>query len=266
MAGATTLRSALGRLRAVTWMALVTSVLVLVESYLVEIGTFGKIPQPGGSFSVDWITGVQIGVGIALGVTIAILVVVMIVFGVLGLIAWRRGVLGMTSAAPEMGPAHAAACLQARRDHSVTLWLFLVFVLAAIVVSATFAGVNGILSWLGAGGFEGAVGSAASGLATGAVLVLIYYYGTRHLSELLGAIATPNERALLEGGSSLMVAGAIVGLGAAFSSFFWAFNVFSVLSLAVILPGVGNLCRAYDLWLAEHRPASVPAALAGVPA
>ncbi len=266
VAGAAIVRSALGRLRTLVSLALAVSVLVLVEGYLSSLGVFGKVPGVGGPFNLDWITAVQIGVGIAVGVSIGVLVVIALVFAILGLLAWRRGVLAMVSAGAEMGPAQESSCQTARRDHRTTLWLFLVLVLAAIVVSVAFAGVNGAMSWLGIGAVPGVVGSVATSLATGAVLVLIYYYGARHLSELLLAVASPTERSLLGRGSSWMVVGAIVGLGAAFSPVSWAFNGFVVISLAMILPGVGNLCRAYDLWLAERHAVWKPAPTAGTTA
>lgn len=254
--GVASLRSALSRLERIVSLALAVAVLVLVESYLTSIGVFSRMPEPGAPFNLSWVTGVQLGVGIAVGITIGVLVIIMIVLAVLGAIAWRRGVVTMTFAAAEMGPAHEAACRAARQDHRHTLWLFLVLVFAAILVSITFAGVNGTLAWLGIGTLPGTVGTIATGLATGVVLVLIYFFGTRHLVGFLTTIATPTERALLERGRSLMIAGAILGLGTSFSSVLWEFNLFAVISLAVVLPGVARLGRAYQLWLSEHR--SVP--------
>ena len=259
VSGAASLRSALSRLERIVSLALAVAVLVLVESYLTSIGVFRQLPEPGTLFNVSWVTGIQLGVGIAVGVAIGVLVIIMIVLAVLGAIAWRRGVVTMTAAAAEMGPAHEAACRTARQDHTHTLWMFLVLVFAAIVVSVTFAGVNGALAWLGIGRLPGTVGTIATSLATGVVLVLIYSFGTRHLVEFLTAIATPTERALLERGRSLMIAGAVLGLGTSFASLLWEFNFFAVISQAVVLPGVVRMGRAYELWLTDHR--SVPRAV-----
>ena len=259
LSGAASLRSALSRLERIVSLALAVAVLVLVESYLTALGVFDRMPEPGAPFNITWVTGIQLGVGIAVGVAIGVLVIIIIVLAVLGAVAWRRGVLTMTAAAPEMGPAHEAACRAARQDYSHTLWMFLVLVFAAIVVSVTFAGVNGALAWLGIGPMPSPVGTVATGLATGVVLVLIYSFGTRHLVEFLTVIATPTERALLGRGRSLMIAGAVLGLGTAFASLLWEFNFFAVISLAVVLPGVARMGRAYELWLTDHR--SVPRAV-----
>jgi hypothetical protein len=261
--GAAAVRRALGRLRAIAALALAISALVVIESYLASIGVFGKIPKPGAPFNVSWITGLQIGLGIATGIVIGILVLLCVVFGLIGFLAWRRGVLKMVASAPEIGPAQVNACRQARRDLRATLWLFVVFVLVAILVSVAFAGLNGTLFVLGLVTLPGALGTIATEFATGVVLIGIYYFGTRHLVGLLNTIASPTERSLLERGRSLMIAGAVLGLGAAFSAAFWAFSVFAVLSIALILPGVGYLVQAYDLWLSEHRFAPIPARTAG---
>lgn len=253
--GVVTLRSALGRLQTLASIALAISVLVLVETYLSWSGLFGKIPRPGAPFDLSWTVGVQIGIAVAAAVAIGVLVVIAVILAILGLLAWRRGVLAVVAASAEFGPSHVEACARARKDHGMTLWMVLGIVLAAIVVSIIFAGVNGTLAVVGVGTLPGVVGSIVTGLATGIVLVAVYYYGTRHLVGLLSVVSTPAEHTLLERGRTLMLAGAVVGVGAAFSSASWAFDVFSVASLAIIVAGTRDLVRAYDLWLAEHlRP------------
>ncbi len=255
--GARTLRTALGRLERLVSIAIAVAVLAIVEAYLTWTGVFGKLPQPGAALNLSWSDGLLVGLAVAAAVAIAVLVIIAIVTAVLGLISWRRGVLAMVAASAELGPAQVESCSKARRDHSLTLWMFLVFVLVAIVVAATFAGVNSSLAVVGLATMPGTVSSIATALATGAVLVAVYYYGTRHLVELLAATATEAERTLLNRGRNRMIAGALVGLGAAFSSLSWGFDVLGVVSLAVILPGVRDLARAYDLWLVDH-PAPAP--------
>ncbi len=265
-AGASTLRRALGRLETIASLALATSVLVLLEGYLSWSGVLGKIPGPGEPWNFPWVTGVQIGLGIALALAIAVLVIVIIVSAVLGFIAWRRGVLAMVAASPEFGPNQVEACQKARKDFSTTLWLFLVLILAAIVVSLVFVSVNGALAMAGAKALPGTLVSVATSLATGSVLVAIYYYGTRHLLGLLASIATPAETSLLFRGRERMIAGAVVGLGAAFTSVSWVFDAATVVSLVIILAGVLDLARAYDLWLAEHRAPPLMGPAPGLPA
>lgn len=253
--GATTLRRALRRLETLASIAITVAVLALVENYLSWSGVFGKIPTPGSPFDVSWTVGVQIGVAIALAVVIAILVIIAIVTAILGFLAWRQGVLAMVAASAEYGPSHVEACRRARTDHSRTLWMILGIVLAAIAVSIAFAGINGAFFLIGVGTIPGVVGSVATNLATGAVLVAVYFFGTRHLIELLSAVATPTENTLLFRGRTRMLAGAVVGLGAAFAPVSWGFGVFAIVSLAMILPGVRDMVRAYDLWLAAHHGA-----------
>lgn len=258
-AGIATMRRALGRLSTLISLGLAVSVLVFAESFLSWAGTFGTIDRIGaGPFSVDWVTGVEIAVAVALAVAIAVLIVLMIVNAIVGLIAWRRGVRSVVEGAPELGTAHVLAVARAREDGSTTLWLFLLFVLAAIVVSATFAGLNQALGFSHVATLPAVVGSVLTGLASSGVLVGIYYYGGRHVTGLLRAVASPTELSRFATGRSRMFWGAVVGLGAAFSSWFWPLGVFAIASLAVILPGVLEIRGAYDLWLSGERAAPGP--------
>lgn len=264
VAGARTVRQALGRFRTILALSVATSILLLVESYLTAIGVFDRIPAPGSPFSVSWVLGLQIGVAVAVGVAVAILVIITFVLVILGAIAWRRGVLSVVAAAPEFGAAQVESCRQARRDHSTTLWLFLVLVLVAIVVSVAFAGVNGTLSVLGVGTLPGSVGSVATSLATSSVLVAIYYYGARHLAGLVSTVASPAQSTLLARGRDRVLYGALIGLVAAFSPYSWVFNAAAIVSVILILTGVQMLARAYDLWISEHSmagPSPVPRAV-----
>jgi hypothetical protein len=263
-AGARTVRAALGKLHSLASIALAIAVLALVEAYFTWSGIFGKIPAAGTPWNLSWTVSLQLAIAVAFGIAIAVLVIIAIVTAILGLVSWRRGVLAMVAASSEFGPAQVEACRTARRDHSVTLWLFLGIVIAAIVASVAFLGVNGSLALAGIGSLPGSIGTVATALATGSVLVAIYYFGTRHLVELLSAVATATERSLLERGRIRMIAGAIVGLGAAFSTVSWAFDVFGIVSLAMIIPGVRDLGRAYDLWLTEHAVGFPPVRAPGV--
>ncbi len=253
--GASSVRQALGRLRTLISLGLAISVLAFVEGYLSWGGFYTALERIGrNALSLTWWDGVQIALVVALAVAIVVLAIVAFVTAIRGLLVWRRGVLKMVQSAPELGAAHVASCRQAREEHSLTLWLFLVYVFVAVAVSAGIAGTaatagTSIPSWLT---------SLASGLATGGVLVAIYYYGASHLSSLLGAVATPSEASLLRRGTTRMVAGALVGVLAALSAYSWWFGVIGIVSLAIILVGVGDLVVAYDSWLSARRGPPAP--------
>lgn len=265
--GARTVRKAIGRLERLASIGFVVSMLATIEAYLAWSGVFGKIPRPGEPFDLAWNVSLQIGIGVALAVIIAVLVIIAVITAILGLVVWRRGVAAMVEAAPEYGTAHTDAVRRARQHQRTTLWLFLAMILAAMIVGIAFAGVNGSLSLLGVGALPGVVGSVAVGVATGLVLVAIYYFGALHLKELLGGIATPTEDGLLDRGRSRMVLGALVGVASAFGAAFWGFDLFGVISIGIILTGVTDLARAYDLWIGEHAPAPIYDRLSGaVPA
>ena len=240
-------------------IALAVSGLVFVEGLLSWLGLMPSSlavgPRPFTEWwSVSWALGLQI----AFGLSIAVLVIIGIVTAVLGAISWRRGVVTMVADAPAYGPAQVAAAAEARRDHSVTLWLFLVYVLTAVAVAVGFAIVNAVLAGASAASVPEVVISVATGLGTAAVLVLIYYYGSKHLVGLLHSLSSTAGRASLERGRSRMLAGAVVGLGAALAPISWVFDVVAIVSLAIILAGVGDLVRAYAMWLAGDRISRPP--------
>lgn len=257
--GATFLRAALRRFELLLSVALAISVLVLVEDYLTWSG-IATMNMPAGPrpFAEWWTIGLGVGLQVALGLSIAMLVIIGIVLAVTGMVSWRRGVLTMDRASFEFGPAQVEAARKARSDHSLTLWLFLIYVLAAIAVSVVIAALNATLTGASVDRVPEAIASVVTGLATSSVLVLIYYFGSRHLVGLLFAVSAPDGQALLVRGRNLMVAGAIVGVGVSFAPLAWPFDVLAVASLAIILAGVRDLLRSYDLWLAGKRSGTLP--------
>jgi hypothetical protein len=189
-------------------VAVAASVLVLAEDFLSWRGVFQALARLGaGPQSGSWSTGGQIAIRAVLGIAIGLLVIIGIANAVLGLVAWRRGVLGTQRAAPEYGPAHAEACERARADHGTTLWRFLVLLLVAIGVVVALAGVNAAFFVVGLGTVPGTFASIATNLATVAFVVAMYYVGTRNLAGLLSAIASPGERTPLGEGRTLMLGG-----------------------------------------------------------
>ncbi len=259
--GVSCLRHALERLETLIALALAVSSLVVLQAYLAFAGLL-DVHLPVGPVPISewWSIGLKLGAQAAIGVTIVVLVIVGIVVAVRGLISWRQGVRAMAEASMEFGPAQVEAARRARADHSTTLWLFLVYVLTAIVVSGALAILNLGLSSANRDSLPDVVTSLATGLATSLVLVAIYYFGSRHLLELLFTISSPSGQGLLLRGRSFLLAGALVGVGAALTPFSWLFDLAAVASLVIILIGARNLGRAYALWLAGDRPP--PAAVA----
>ena len=257
--GAVQLRHALRSFETLLLIALAVSVVVVVQDALTWAGVLSvHVPAGPRPFADGWSIGLGVGLQVALGLTIAILVIIGIVVAVTGLIAWRRGVTAMVQGSPEFGPAQVAAARTAREDHSLTLWLFLVYVIVAAAVSIAFVGINATLSAASAGTWPEVVGSVATGLATSGVLVAIYYYGARHLLGMIYGISAPHGRALLVRGRDLMVWGAVAGAAVALAPLTWVFDVVAVVSLAVILSGVRDVRSAYDLWLAGHGGTITP--------
>ncbi len=253
--GVSCVRRALERLETLISLALAVASLVVLQAYLASVRLLDvHLPVGPVPFTEWWSIGLRLGVQAAIGVTIAILVIVGIVVAVRGLISWRQGVRTMAEASSEFGPAQVEAARRARTDHATTLWLFLVYVLAAIVVSGAFAIFNLGLSSANRASLPDVVTSLATGLATSLVLVAIYYFGSRHLLELLSAISSPTGQRLLLRGRNLLLAGALVGVGAGLAPLSWLFDLAAAASLVVILIGVRHLGRAYALWLAGDRP------------
>ncbi len=257
--GAVTLRYALYRLRILLEVVLVISILALSLDALGWARVFPSEAPVGARPFVDWWTyGAGIGVQVAIGLAIAILVIVGIIYAVTGAIAWRRGVLTMDHASYEFGPAQVEAAHRAREDHSVTLWLFVVYVGVAIAASVALFALNATLAGFDQRSVPVVVGSTVPGVAAASVLVAIYFYGTRHLVGFLHAIATPEVRTLLVRGRDLMIAGAIVGIGAGLGPIAWPFDALATASLAILLFGANDLLAAYTIWLGGRRSAPLP--------
>ncbi len=265
MRGAATLRNALERFGTLILLALTVSILVFVQDLLRWTGVLSQgFPSATTPVAVWWSTHWDVVVVVALGLTIAALVIAGIVIAIQGLVSWRRGVNAMRDAAPEYGPAQIEAARQARADHTTTLWLFLAFVAAAIVVSIGIGVVNFALDRTNTSRLPDEVGSIVSGLATSAVLVTIYYFGARHLAGFLSVISGPEGRKLLETGRTQLLVGALVGLGASLTALSWAFGAAAIASLVIVYVGAINLRRAYTLWLGGNRVAP-PAPFGRVP-
>lgn len=254
--GANEMRSALDRFRTLISLALAVAVLLLAERILTTTGivTLAVPPYPP-PIPELWTLALGLGLAVANGVAIAVLVILGILVALRGLMAWRRGVKELDRGADEFGPPeYAPAAHQARAEHSVTLWLFVAYAGAAIAVSIALAFVDFTLDAAGQTSLPDFVASVVTGLATGGVLVAIYYYGGRHIVGLLYGIASEAERRRLVRGRDLLLAGAVVGLGASFSSISWAFDILSVMSLALVLAGAVDLRSAYSAWVAGDRP------------
>ncbi len=257
--GAGRLREALRSLETLLLIALAVSVIVFVQDMFNWAGLISlQVPVGPRPFADWWTIGLGVGLQVALGLTIAILVIIGIVVAITGLIAWRRGVLAMVQGGTEVGPAHVEGVRKAREDHSLTLWLFLVYVVVAAAVSVSFAAINSTLSAASASTVPEVVASVVTGLATSGVLVAIYYFGARHLLGMIYGISTAEGRALLVRGRDRLVWGAVIGAAVALSPITWVFDLVAVASLTIILAGARNLRSAYDLWLAGQGGMVVP--------
>ncbi len=257
--GAGHLRDALRSFETLLLIALAVSIVVVAQDALSWAGVFSLHVAAGPRPFADWWSiGVAVGLQVALGLTIAILVIIGIVVAITGLLAWRRGVAAMVEGSPEFGPEQVVATRRAREDHSLTLWLFLVYVVVAAAVSAAFAGINATLSAASAGAWPEVVGSVVTGVATSGVLVAIYYFGARHLIGMIYGVSTPNGRTLLVRGRDRMVWGAVLGTAVALAPLTRVFDLVAVISLAVILSGARDVRTAYDLWLAGHGGSVAP--------
>ncbi len=264
--GATSIRKALEGFQTLISLAVSVSALVLVRDVLLRTGVLpANLPAASAPWSEWQSQAFRIGLDVALGLAIAVLVIIGIVVAVRGLIAWRRGVLAMAEGASEFGTPQVDAAQRARADHSRTLWLFLGYLFAAIGAAIAFAVLNAALDAVNSPLVPEWVSSTVSGIATGAVLVLIYYFGGRHLDLLLHGLATPGEQAILLRGRRLLLVGAVVGLGAAFAPLLWELEAAAVASLVLILLGAHDLQRAYARWLAGERPAALPSSFGTLP-
>ncbi len=257
--GAVSLRRALSRLRGLAAIALSISVLVLLLDAFNSTGILSWVPPTDLTSVTDWWTfGVGIGILVAIGIAIVVLFCVGIVYAITGAIAWRRGVLAMHAAAFEYGPEHVTAAQKAREDHSLTLWMIVVYVAVGIAVSLVVSGLTVALDNANVGPIPGVATSVASSLAGAVALLFVYNFGSRHLVGLLFGLSTAEGQRRLARGRDLLLAGAIVGLGGAFTPVSWAFEAVVVASLAIILVGANDLLEAYNEWLGGVRVAPLP--------
>lgn len=259
MWGARQVRSAVSRLRSLAAVALGISVLILLLGALNWGGVLQwAVPSNGESVTDWWSFGLQVGALATIGITIVALFVAAVVFAVTGVAAWRRGVLAMVASASEHGAAHAKAVLQARQDHSLTLWMMVVFVAAAMAASILTSGLGAVLSYAHWATLPSGATGIASSLAGSVVLVAAYHFGSRNLVVLLSGLSSTVGRERLVRGRSLLLVGAVVGIGGAFGVLSWVVETVVVASLAFIVLGANDLLEAYDLWLAGARGSTVP--------
>lgn len=260
--GVVHVRKAVDRLRALAAVALAISVLVLLLEALHAAGLLNMTPVAELRSAADWSTfGLQIGTLLAVGVTLLVLFIAGVVFAITGVLAWRRGVLAVERSAFESGPAQVEAARRARQDHSLTLWMVVVFVAAGMALSIGFGAVNALLGGLGQAELPGALTTIASALAGSIVLVFAYHFGSRSLVELLYGLASPASRARLLRGRNLLLLGAWVGLLSAGGAISWLFGAAAAASLALVLAGASELLAAYDEWLSGRR--TIPTAVGG---
>ncbi len=252
--GAVSLRRALSRLRGLAAVAFSISILVLLLDALNWTGVLNwEAPTNIESVTNWWTFGVSIGILVAIGIAIVALFITGVVYAITGATAWRRGVLAMNSSAFEYGPEQVKAARQAREDHSLTLWMIVVYVAAGMAASIVGGSLSAVLDNAGRGPLPGLATTLASNLAGSIALIAAYHYGSRHLVGLLFGLSSPEGQRRLVRGRDLLLTGAVVGLGGAFVPVSWAFEGAVVASLAIILLGANDLLEAYNNWLSGVR-------------
>ena len=257
--GVGSLRVALSKFSLLLTLAIAVASLAFVEGLLTATGAVpGTLTPAPGPVNAWWNWGVGVALLVGFGLAMGILVTIGIVIALQGIGPWRRGLLASVAGLRAYGPQYAEPATRAREDHSITLWLFLLYVLAAIVMSAAVALVDLGVRYTSGSPLPGSVTSAAVGFATGAVLAAIYYYGARHVAGALEPISSERGRALLQEGRVFLLVSPLVGLVAAtLDPFSWAFESVAIASLVLALVGARRLEWAYDLWLATYRSAPV---------
>lgn len=253
------LRRALGRLFFVMQVGIAIGILVVVLNALDTYGiTQGPLRTVTGPWGTWWIIGLGPWLNIALGIPIVVLFIAGIVAAISGFASWRRGTLALASSAYELGAAHAEEAQRARQDYTRTLvavamFLFGMTILTAIV-EAVVPALNSSLSRMGVGTIPADATTIFLGLVQGGFLFFAYYYGSRQLRDSIFSMSTPEMKERFGTGRDLILAGAAVGLAAAFVPITYAFGVASVASLVLLLLGVRLYRNNYDLWLGGPRP------------
>ena len=257
--GVGSMRVALSKFAVVLTIAIAVASLAFVEGLLTAVGAVpGTLTAAPGPVNEWWNWGVGVALLVGFGLAMGILVIIGIVVAVQGIGPWRRGLIASVAGLRAYGAPYSEPATRAREDHSITLWLFLFYVLAAIVMSAAVALVDLGVRFTSGSPLPGSVTSSAVGFATGAVLVAIYYYGARHIAGALEPISSERGRALLQEGRLFLLLSPLVGLVAAtFNPFSWAFESVTIASLVLALLGARRLEEAYDLWLGTYRTAPV---------
>jgi hypothetical protein len=257
--GAMGVRRAVSRLVGLAAIALTVTALILLLEALHWAGVVSWTPPPPPQSVTDWWSfGLSISVLVAVGLTIVVLVVFAVVYAVTGALSWRRGTLAMVRSAEEYGPAQVEGARRAREDHSLALWSVVIWVAAGMAAALLAAGVNAVLDVAGRALLSSAATSVATNLAGSIALVGVYYFGSRSLVGLLYGLSAEEGRQRLVRGRRLLLVGALVGIGGAFTPLSWALGAVTVASLALVLLGAYDILQAYDRWIAGRGAAPTP--------
>ncbi|HYK93487.1 MAG TPA: hypothetical protein VEY07_05535 [Thermoplasmata archaeon] len=268
LSGVQNIRRALRQLRSLATVALAAVTLVFILDGLNSAGLLRWPPLDSfQSFTDWWRFGLQVGTLVTFGIAIAVLCIAGIIYALSGVFAWRRGVVEVRAAAPIENPSHVHAAIEAREDHSLTLWAVLLSAVAGIGVGVVASSVNISLDISGRAALPAAAVSIATSLAGAIGLVFAYHFGSRSLVRTLFELSSPLGQERLTRGRNLLLVGALVGLSAAFAPLSWAFTAGAIVSLGFVVLGSNELLGAYDDWLTGGKPApSLQVGTAGVPA
>ena len=249
------LRKAVGRLETLFAIAIAVTVLTLVLDVVGYLGWLSTSSTSLTMYGVDLSFSPGTAVSVAFGLTIAVLALVALVNAIIGLAAWRRGVWNLRRATHELAGAperHLESSLRAERQTVLSaVGLLVVAIVVGVVLGITDAG----LYLTGRAMLSSVVTGLVEGVAIGAMMLLVYLYGTRHLTEALSAGAPYTVGSQLFRGRDLVLAGAIVGVVGSFSSIFWPMEVLSVAGMAMVLAGIGRYRLAFEVAASANAPA-----------
>lgn len=237
------LARAVGRLETLLVLGLGVTLLTLV---LDMARALGHAPAAVQAYGVTWTVPITSVVADAATAAIILLVLVGAYYALSGLIAWRRGVGSLRRAQREAQGDRAVHLAASVREDRRTLVTFLAAVLGAVLVGIAI-GISDLALY--AGGYSAIPAAAASlvvGLVAGALFVLVYYHGTRHLLEALAAVDPRLVSDSLRTGQELILVGAALGCLGSISAVLWPAEVVSVAGLALVLLGVLRIKSTYD--------------------
>lgn len=264
--GARTIRSALGRLELLVAFSIAVSLLSLARSALGALGYGAYSPTAGpGPFNVWWPNPGEI-LSVVLAVVTAVLVIAAIVLAITGWLRWRAGIVSIARSRAEVGGFHASLATRAEGDYHATMWMLVGFVVVSIAVGIALGTVSAAAA-LGAPLTPPSAEtiSFVMGVPAAALLVLVYYFGTRSVRDAIFGASTPQGQAELDSGRTIMLVAALVGWFSVFGAYAWPVNILQVVSLVLVLVGVRRLEAGYDRWLTGWR-AQAPRAARWAPA